>query len=99
MNYILSKAASIDLEEIWVFTMENWSREQADNYYNLLLDDIVNLCLNPSLGQNYEHVRAGYRRLKSQSHFIFYRINLAKNQLEVIRILHQQMDIDHRLSL
>lgn len=97
MNYVISKAASYDLEEIWLFTAKRWSREQADRYYNLLLDEIADLCKNPKNGQDYSHIRSGYQRRKVQSHFIFYKINAEKKLLEVIRILHQQMDIDKRL--
>jgi len=97
MNYIISKAAAFDLEEIWLFTMKRWSCEQADKYYHLLLDEIADLCKSPTNGQDYSHIRSGYRRRKVQSHFIFYKINVEKELLEIIRILHQQMDIDKRL--
>jgi len=31
-DYILSVRAEIDLQEIWIYTMEHWSIEQADKY-------------------------------------------------------------------
>ncbi|MGN6339512.1 MAG: type II toxin-antitoxin system RelE/ParE family toxin [Ginsengibacter sp.] len=37
MNYNISNEASLDLEEIWLYTFEHWSIEQADKYYNQLL--------------------------------------------------------------
>lgn len=95
MNYLLSQLASKDLEEIWLYTSKKWSREQADKYYNSLMDEIAGLCKNPFIGQDYSHIRPGYLRLKFQSHYIFYRINNQKEQLEIIRILHQRMDIEN----
>ena len=39
-NYKLSKEAQIDLEQIWLYTVENWSIDQADRYLNLLIDEM-----------------------------------------------------------
>ncbi|MBO9620434.1 MAG: type II toxin-antitoxin system RelE/ParE family toxin [Niabella sp.] len=43
-------------------------------------------------------MRKGYYRSKVKAHFIFYKINVKQDELEIIRILHQQMDIDSRLN-
>jgi len=40
----------------------------------------------------------GYFRSRVKSHFIFYKINLKDNQLEIIRILHHKMDFESRLN-
>jgi len=42
--------------------------------------------------------RIRYFRSRVKSHFIFYKIDLKDNELEIIRILHQQMDIESRLN-
>lgn len=94
MNFKISKEAEIDLENIWLYTFETWSKEQADRYFNLIFEEIEYLTQNPNSGKDYSHIREGYYRSKVKSHFIFYRINLKENVLEIIRILHQQMDIE-----
>jgi len=94
----ISKEASNDLEKIWLYTIETWSAEQADRYLNLLFDEIEYLCLKPNSGSDFGHVRKGYFCSRVKSHFIFYIINENKNELEIIRILHQQMDIENRLN-
>ncbi len=98
MKYRISKEALKDIEKIWRYTFETWSLEQADRYFHLLMDEIEYLTINPKSGMDYSHVRKGYFRSKVKSHFIFYKINLKVNELEIIRILHQQMDIESRLS-
>ena len=98
MNYKISEEAIADLNAIWLYTFENWSAEQADRYYNLIFDEIENLTDNPGSGKDYNEIRTGYYRSKVKSHFIFYKINQNENMLEVIRVLHQQMDVDKRLS-
>ena len=90
MNYKISNEASYDLEKIWLYTFENWSREQAHRY--------IDLCLNPKSGYDVNHIRKGYFRSKVKSHLIFYKINIKENQLEIIRILHQMMDIENNLG-
>ena len=98
MKYIISFEASKDIEKIWLYTFENWSQEQADRYYNLIIDEVENIAKDPLSGKDYSAVRKGYFRSRVKSHFIFYRINLKKQQIEIIRILHQQMDVDSRLN-
>ncbi|OUL60518.1 type II toxin-antitoxin system RelE/ParE family toxin [Flavobacterium sp. AJR] len=98
MNYKISNEASYDLEKIWLYTVENWSIEQADRYLNLIIDEIEYLCLKPNSGKNFEHIRKGYLRTEVKSHLIFYRINTKQNELEIIRILHQMMDIENQLK-
>jgi toxin ParE1/3/4 len=98
MIYKISREASNDLEKIWLYTIETWSAEQADRYLNLLFDEIEYLCLKPKSGNDFGYVRKGYFRSRVKSHFIFYTINEEKNEIEIIRILHQQMDIENRLN-
>jgi len=97
MKYKISKEASNDLEKIWLYTIENWSVDQADRYLNLIMDEIEYLSEKPSSGKDFSHIRKGYYRSKVKSHFVFYRIN-KEEILEVIRILHQNMDIETRLN-
>lgn len=40
MTIKYSKKAFSDLEAIWQYTHERWSKEQADRYVNLLFDEI-----------------------------------------------------------
>lgn len=98
MIFKISNEAQHDLENIWLYTFETWSAEQANRYYNLILDEVEYLAGNPTSGKDYSHVRKGYLRSKVKSHFIFYKINKKENVVEIIRILHQQMDIENRLA-
>lgn len=98
MKYKISKEAQNDLENIWLYTFGIWSKEQADRYYDLIFDEIEFIAENPTSGKDYNYVRKGYLRSKIKSHFIFYKINPKENMIEIIRILHQQMDIEGRLN-
>ena len=97
MNFKISKEAENDLEKIWLYTFENWSIEQAERYLNLFFDEIDYLCLKPNSGFDFGNIRKGYWRSKVKSHFIFYKINSKQDELEVIRVLHEMMDIENQL--
>lgn len=98
MNYKISQEANQDIEKIWVYTFENWSLEQANRYLNLIVDEIEYLTKNPNSGKDFSQIRKGYFRSQVKSHYIFYKINLKDNQVEIIRILHQRMDTESRLN-
>ena len=98
MRYRISSEAQKDIEGIWLYTSETWSVDQADRYYHLIFDEIEFIAENPTSGKDYGHVREGYYRTKVKSHFIFYRIDEADGVVEIIRVLHQQMDIGNRLN-
>lgn len=96
LPYFISHDALSDLDEIWLYTAETWSEQQADYYYGLIVDEIHAICLNIHSGVSLNHIREGYRATKVKSHFIFYR--MTPTSIEIIRILHERMDIERRLS-
>ena len=98
MKYLISQLAGKDLENIWLYTFNNWSVEQADRYFELIMGEIEYISKNPYSGYDFSSIRKGYFRSKIKSHFIFYRINKQNNLVEIIRILHQRMDIENSLS-
>lgn len=95
LKIVLHENAIADLEDIWLYTLETWSLEQADRYYDLLIKEIDFLSKKPKSGKNLSSLRPGYYSSKVKSHFIFYKFSAT--ELDVIRILHESMDIPNRL--
>lgn len=98
MNFTISKEAVNDLEKSWLYTFENWSIKQADRYVHFIMDEIEYITENPESGKDYNEVRKEYFRSEVKTHFIFYKINSKKEEIEIVRILYQQMDIESRLD-
>ena len=96
-RYRISEKAISDLEKIWLYTFNKWSLEQADRYHNLIINEIEYIADNFNLSRRMDYVRSGYRMSKVKSHLIFYKKN-EDDIIEVIRILHQNMDIENRLK-
>jgi toxin ParE1/3/4 len=91
-EYIISEKAQADLSNIWNYTVETWSENQADRYMRLLFGELDKITLDPyHCGQSYEYVRLGYRGVRAGKHIIFYKI-LDNGKVRIIRILHQKMD-------
>lgn len=96
-DYKLTNKAVEDLSGIWNYTFDIWSENQADKYYQNLLNDFAEIAENPEIGKNYDDIAHQLFGLKSGRHIIFYRI-LTKDLVEITRILHEQMDLKNRVS-
>ena len=96
-KYRISQQAIEDLENIWIYTLKKWSKTQADRYYNLIIEEIEFIADNFLTGKSAEQTRKNYRVTKVKSHLIFYR-KTENNIIEIIRILHERMDIPKRLK-
>ncbi|MFN8776135.1 MAG: type II toxin-antitoxin system RelE/ParE family toxin [Flavobacteriales bacterium] len=96
-GYKLSKKAVQDLSEIWAYTAERWSENQADKYYQLIIDTCDEVALNPKLGKKYPQVKKGLRGFRGGKHILFYRQAKPKT-IEIIRILHERMDLKFRIG-
>jgi toxin ParE1/3/4 len=97
LKYKISREALFDLNDIWQYTFHKWSQNQADRYYNLIFEEIEFISKNSHLGISYAHIRKNYRTSKVKSHLIFYRTN-DDGIIEVIRVLHQRMDLKNKLK-
>ena len=97
-KYKISVEAKKDLEKIWAYTFETWSIEQADRYINQIFEEIEYISTKPQQGKDFGYVRKGYFRTKVKLHYLFYKIDKKTEIVEIIRILHQRMDIENRLK-
>ncbi len=96
-EYLLTPLAVDDLNEIWNYTVEKWSEEQADKYYGMLVDLFEKLAEEPDLGRRYDLIRKGLMGMKAGRHVIFYQFRRT-GVIEIIRILHEEMDLESRLT-
>jgi len=96
-KYKFTHKAIHDLSEIWEYTFDTWSEKQADKYYNILLENCVEVAKNSDLGKKYHDIHPelyGYNVLK---HIIFYRV-VSNEEIEITRILHERMDLKNKLK-
>jgi len=95
-SYRFTKRALIDLVEIWDYTVEEWSQNQAEKYYNLIMASCLDLTNNPQLGKAYDVLIKNVLGYKCGQHIIFYR-ETQKNEIEIERVLHGMMDLKSKI--
>nr|WP_319399142.1 type II toxin-antitoxin system RelE/ParE family toxin [uncultured Carboxylicivirga sp.] len=86
-----------DLSDIWSYTAFKWTEKQADKYYQSIKSVCKEIGINPFIGKPYSEIGRNLLGIKTGRHIIFYQI-LSENKIEVIRILHGQMDLKKRLN-
>ena len=93
MKVRLSSGARRDLNGIWDYTARRWNETQAEHYVRRIATAFDDLASGSAMGRSAEDIRPGYFKLAIGSHFIFYRL-AGPDVIEVVRILHQRMDVD-----
>lgn len=96
-RYVLSPAARADVEQIWDYTCDRWGDKQAEKYVREIqraIDRVVDI---PEIGRACDEVRPGYRKHAVGAHTLYYRV-AGVDVIDVVRILHQRMDVDRHLD-
>ncbi|MDF1670608.1 MAG: type II toxin-antitoxin system RelE/ParE family toxin [Roseovarius sp.] len=81
----LTPQAQTDLEDIWLYSAQTWSPDQADTYLDGLGESMNALCAMPTMAREYPEFSPTVRIHPNGSHLIIYRIDA--DTLDVIRIL------------
>lgn len=95
-GYLLSPLAENDLEDIWLYTYQAWSRDQADRYHASIISAIEGLASGDRKSRDASDIRESYRRYSAGRHVIFFRDD--DDAIIVVRILHQSMDLPAQLG-
>jgi len=96
-RFTLTPAARADLAEIWRYTADRWSEEQAERYTSEIIDACDDLAAHRRRGRSIDDVRRGYFKLAVGTHFLIHRLTPGDN-VDIVRILHQRMDVADRLQ-
>ncbi len=88
----LTLAARTDLSEIWSYTVDRWGEPQAERYVRQIESDLAAAAEGSRSGRAVDD----YWRIKSGHHLCIYH-KLPDGEIEVIRILHERMDINRHL--
>lgn len=92
---VLSPRAKIDLSEIWDYSFLQWGVEQAEKYIRELGSAMEAVASDPTKSVDIGDVRRGYRKSRSGSHVILFKITDVG--IDIVRILHQRMDFERHL--
>lgn len=93
LQYEISEAALADLNNIWHYSISEWSIDRAESYYLNIFGSIDQICQHPFIGRAINQVKNGYRMKYTGMHILFYKIN--EDVIYIDRILHQSMDYEN----
>ena len=94
---ILRQEAIDDLTDIWEYTVETWSENQADKYYETIKLACLDISQNPAIGKEYPEISKNLKGYKINKHIVFYQL-ISTEEVEIIRILHERMDLKNQLQ-
>jgi toxin ParE1/3/4 len=97
MPFYLTEKAKHDLKNIARHTQEKWGKAQRNAYLMQLDASFHDLAKAPGIGAICDYIRPGYSKLKVGRHLIFYHPVEQGKEIEIVRILHERMDIDDHL--
>lgn len=96
-KYSLTNKALEDLSKIYEYTYEFWSENQADKYYEALIDFCQLIAENPNIGKIYAEIDSNLFGFLASKHIIFYKI-IGQTEIEIERILGAEMDLKKRIK-
>jgi toxin ParE1/3/4 len=98
-KFTLTTKAKVDLKSIAIYTQRKWGKEQRKIYMRQFDDTFHMLSENPKAGTECGYVKTDYRKFPVTSHIVFYRNSSDTDiEIEIVRILHKNMDARERLS-
>ena len=89
-SYRLTPRARADLEDIWLYTAEHWSPDQANIYVDDLVQSFEALVGMPLIARERDEFDPPVRLHPSGRHLIVYR--LVEDHIEIVRVLGGRQD-------
>jgi toxin ParE1/3/4 len=89
-RYRLSPRALADLDDIWRYSAETWSIEQADRYIDDLVRIFELIAVMPTMARERRQFAPPVRIHAHESHLIVYTI--AEGHVSIIRLLGGRQD-------
>ena len=96
-RFQFTKRASEDLAKIWNYTFDTWSENQADHYFRMLLNSCQDISDGRVYGKQYDGIYPGLLGKRAGKHIIFYQL-ISQDVVEIVRILHERMDLGKHLK-
>lgn len=96
-GFILTVKAKFDLKSIGTYTQSTWGKRQRDRYLTALDKSFHALSADHLKGRDCSEIRDGYRKYQVGKHIVFFR-EIDASLIEIVRVLHERMDVESQLS-
>ena len=88
--------AKLDLIDVWLYTFNQWGESQADKYIDALEDSLHLLVEQPLICRERTQFNPPVRIHHYEHHLIVYTI--LSDGINIIRVLHENMNVDIQLE-
>jgi toxin ParE1/3/4 len=92
-SYKLAEDADTDLQNIYLYTLENWGEQQAEIYINGLFARFATLASHPEMGRLRTELGKNIRSFVHKRHVVYY-IKMTEG-VGISRVLHASMDVEN----
>lgn len=96
-RFVLRPEAVSDIDEIWEYSVRHWGVTRANRYVGEIRSVIEKVAKNPKLGRAFSNRRPDHLRALVGSQAVVYRV--LDEQIDIVRVLHQRMDLPRYLWL
>lgn len=96
MTYQVTRSAQRDLQEIYLYTSQEWGRRQGDLYLAALRTRFSWLRINKPLWRARTELGAGIYSYMHERHVIVFKEDAGC--LQVLRVLHERMELDRHVG-
>ena len=90
----ITELADQDLNDLYSEGFTTWGEEQADRYYDGLLDRLEDICETPLMYPAVDDIREGYRRSVYEKHSIYF---VVLDDVVEVRAIVKRQNISSRL--
>lgn len=97
MRYVIKRAALADLNDIARYTRKSWGRSQELVYIKGIFDCFEKIASKETFNVDFSYIKEGCFKCKINHHLVLFRW-LTDGRPEIIRILHEEMDIPLQLA-
>ena len=95
-SFRLLPEAENDLESVWRYTAKNWGVDQAHAYLDGLVDIFKLLSENPQMCRERNEFAPSVHIHHHAHHLVVF--ILSEVGIDIVRILHESMDVDTQLD-
>jgi toxin ParE1/3/4 len=89
---VLAPRARDDLDDILLYTEQQWGKRQKNTYRRSLYDGFRRLAEFPGIGLERPNVGPAVRSFQIEHHIVIY--EATDTELRISRIIHERRDID-----
>ncbi|MFZ4857508.1 MAG: type II toxin-antitoxin system RelE/ParE family toxin [Desulfuromonadaceae bacterium] len=97
LPFAFKNAALADLRDISRYTGKTWGREQEAVYMKGLFNCFEKIAHHETVNTDYSHIKSGCFKFKISHHVIIFQW-LEDGRPEIIRVLHESMDVPNQIA-